>query len=126
MVDPAEKPIPKKRADYSTMEGFSFGFFCDACAREWRSVPYGFNPGSFSAPIDSTVFQWLWNDQHRAAYERASLDVSFEFNRCPVCGRRVCKECFYVSGSGISDICRECLCMAVKAGAKETPAKRRA
>jgi len=119
MMNPAEKPVMKRRMDYSTMEGFSFGFFCDMCAKEWRSVFFGFNLGSSAESIDPTLYQMLWNEQHRAAYERASLDASFEFNRCPVCGRRVCKECFYVSGSGISDVCKECLCVAIKAGARK-------
>jgi len=115
MMDPASRSITQKRADYSTLEGFSFGFFCDVCAKEWRSAVYHLNSGNFAVPIDPTVFQMLWNEQHRAASERANLDASFEFNRCPVCGRWVCKSCFYVSEAGISDICKECLHLTTKA-----------
>jgi hypothetical protein len=61
-----------------------------------------------AAPVDPAVYQMLWSDQHKAAYERMKLDASFEFNRCPLCGRKVCRDCFYLSGSGISDICKDC------------------
>lgn len=102
-------PVTKKRADRSTMEEFSFSFFCDMCEKEWRSARFDFNPGDFAAPIEPTIYQMLWNDQHKAAFERANRDACFEFNRCPVCGRRVCRECFYVSKTGVSDICKDCL-----------------
>jgi len=109
MIDPSCNPVTQRHADYSSTEMFLFCFFCDLCGKEWKSARYDFNPGSIAKPIDLTVYQMLWNEQHRAAYERANRDASFEFNRCPVCGRRVCKECFHLSETGISDICIDCL-----------------
>ena len=109
MIDPIRNPVTKKCADRSTMEAFSFSFFCDMCGEEWRSARYDFNPGDFAVPLDPKVFQLLWNDQHKAACERANRDASFLFNRCPLCGRRVCKECFYLAETGVTDICKDCL-----------------
>lgn len=109
MMDPAGTPVTKRHADRSTMEGFAFSFFCDRCGKEWRSARYAVNLGNLATPIDPTVYQVLWNDQHKAAYERANRDASFEFNRCPACGRRVCTECFHLSEVGVSDICVDCL-----------------
>ena len=102
-------PVTKKYADYSTLEGFSFGFFCDKCEKEWRSVRYDFNPGGFALPMDPTVHEMLWNNQHKEAYERVSREASLAFNRCPACGRWVCNACFFLSETGASDICRDCL-----------------
>lgn len=109
MIIPMRDRVTQKHADRSTMEGFSFSFFCDICGKEWRSARYAFNAGGFSPQMDFAVYQLLWNDQHSAAYARASRDASFEFNRCPECGRRVCKECFHLSETGVSDICVDCL-----------------
>jgi len=101
--------VTKKRADRSTMDAFSFSFFCDICEVEWRSARYKFNPGDYTALINPEMYRMLWNDQHTAAYERAKRDAGFEFNRCPVCGRGVCNACFHLSGTGVSDICVDCL-----------------
>jgi hypothetical protein len=119
MLGPMHNPLTKKRADHSTMEIFSFSFYCDMCEKEWRSARYAFNSGSLAAPIDPMAFQLLWNEQHKAAYERANRDASFQFNRCPVCGRWVCRGCFYLSEVGVSDICKECLRFVTKIGAQE-------
>ena len=101
--------VTKKRADRSTMDAFSFSFFCDICEIEWRSARYKFNPGDYTAQINPVMCRMLWNDQHTAAYERAKRDAGFEFNRCPMCGRGVCNACFHLSGTGVSDICVDCL-----------------
>ena len=109
MMEPPLNPVTKRRLDRSTMEGFSFSFFCDMCGKEWQSAWYGFNPGNLAAPMDPTVFQLLWTEQRKAAAERAKLDAAFVFNRCPVCGRGVCDNCFYLSETGVSDICKDCV-----------------
>lgn len=108
MISPIGKPATKKSIDHSTMEAFAFSFFCDRCGKEWRSAPYDFNPGSFAVPIEPAIYQMLWSDQHKAAYERSNRDASFAFNRCPICGRRVCDACFYLAKAGVSDICMDC------------------
>ena len=110
MTDLTRSPVTRHCADRSAMKEFSFGFFCDLCEKEWQSARYDFNPGNLSEPLDAEVFQLLWNDQRKAAFERANRDASFVFNRCPECGRWVCKECFYLAEAGISDICTDCLC----------------
>jgi len=109
MVDPTRDPVTVKCADRSTLEEFSFSFFCDLCGKEWQSARYGFHAGDFAAPLDPKVFQLLWSAQHNAAFERANQDASYAFNRCPVCGRWVCEACFYLAETGISDICMDCL-----------------
>jgi len=109
MMELPLNPVTKRHLDRSTMEGFSFSFFCDMCAEEWRSAWYDFNPGWFVPPVDPAVHEILWSDQHKAAYERAKLDAAFVFNRCPACNRSVCNECFHLSETGVSDICKDCI-----------------
>jgi len=109
MMDATWNPVTKRCADHSTMEAFRFSFCCDRCAKEWHSARYDFNPGGFAPPIDPAIYQVLWNEQRKAAYERANRDACFEFNRCPACGRRVCKACFHLSGTGVSDVCKDCI-----------------
>lgn len=109
MFGPMLAPVTQKHTDHSTPEGFSFSFYCDRCGKEWRSARYEFNPGDLVPPLEPMVYQMLWSDQHNAAYERASREGSLEFNRCPECGRRVCKDCFYLAEAGVSDICKDCL-----------------
>ena len=109
MMEPPLNPVTKRHLNRSTMEGFSFSFFCDLCGGEWQSAWYDFNPGGFAPPIDPEVYQILWSDQHKAAYKRAELDAAFMFNRCPACGRSVCNQCFYLSETGVSDICKDCI-----------------
>ena len=109
MREPTLSPVTKRCLDRSTMEGFAFSFFCDICGGEWRSAWYDFNSREFIPPIDPAVYQILWSDQHNAAYERARLDAAFVFNRCPVCRCSVCNECFHLSETGVSDICKDCL-----------------
>ena len=115
MMEPPLNPVTKRRIDRSTMEGFSFSFFCDICAGEWRSAWYDFNLGKFVPPVDPAIYQMLWNDQHKAAYERAKLDAAFSFNRCSACGRGVCNQCFHLSETGVSDICKDCVLILRKA-----------
>ena len=102
------RPARGRIIDHSTMEWFAFSFACDLCGKQWHSERYAFHAGT-PAPMDPTAHQILWNDQHDAACRRASRDASFAFNQCPVCGRRVCKACFYLSASGVSDICTACM-----------------
>jgi hypothetical protein len=108
MTETPLTPVTDRIIDRSTLEGFAFGFFCSLCADEWRGARLAFNPGAWADPIDPAVFRILWLDQHAAAYERAKLDASFVFNRCPICGRIVCDRCFHASESGVTDICNLC------------------
>ena len=108
MTDPMYAPITEKCVDHSTVDDFSFGFVCSICSKEWISERYRFNPGSIALPLDPEVFQILWNDQHKAAFARANRDAIFQFNRCTLCCQRVCKCCFHLSETGLSDICKNC------------------
>lgn len=107
-MDSIPAAVTEKYADHSTVDAFSFSFYCDMCGKEYHSVRYALNAGGLPAPIDPAVYQMVWNDQHKAAFDRANLDASFVFSRCPLCGRRVCDACFYVSETGISDVCEDC------------------
>jgi hypothetical protein len=95
------KPVTKKMTDDSDVDNgiYRFVFYCDICGNPKQSVPYqtlletGSHPGSRE-------------NEHIAAYERANREILSNFNRCPVCERIVCDDCFRIDES---DMCFECL-----------------
>ena len=84
-------------------------FFCDKCEKEWRSTPQAFDFGGLRSSTDLRIFRMLWNDQYKAAYERANLEAIYALSFCPECGRRVCMECFCRSEVDVVNICKDCL-----------------
>lgn len=105
-------PITKKMADRSDEKQFSFSFYCDVCQLAWHSVPLSFSAGKNegdgnSCPEKGGGKPDLWKREHEAAYERANREAMLHFNRCPVCKRWVCDDCFHMREAG--DACRECL-----------------
>jgi len=100
--------------DLSAENGFLFEFHCDRCGRGERSERYEFSPGDLSSPPSGEVREMIWLHQHRFAFLRAEQDARYLFNTCPVCGRRVCCDCFRVTDDGCGDMCLDCLEAAQK------------
>jgi hypothetical protein len=96
-------PITKRMTDRSNESEFQFVFFCDICHSTWDSIPLKFSAGKKEAKENQ---QYLWEREHEAAYERANREAILHFNRCPICKRWVCDECFCISQE--SDACKEC------------------
>lgn len=108
-------PITKKMTDNSNEKQFSFSFHCDVCQHPWHSVPMGFSGEKQEVGEDTGKDLRrtpLWEKEHEAAYERANREAMLHFNRCPVCKRWVCDECFHMHEDG--DACKECLDQTVK------------
>lgn len=102
-------PLTKKMADHSTETEFAFSFFCDICGREWRSESFPFSGGESGRTLAEKVGQLIWQCEHNAAYERANHEAMLEHNHCPICGKWVCQDCFYLRSHAITDLCVECL-----------------
>jgi hypothetical protein len=98
-----------KTNDYSDGTQFSFGFICDQCGSEWRSLSVPYDCGGFAEVSNDDTKLLLWRESHRIAFERACVEAIFHFNHCQICGRWVCDECFYLSGTSTTDICKSCL-----------------
>ncbi|MDR0441810.1 MAG: hypothetical protein LBH44_00210 [Treponema sp.] len=96
-------PLTRKSTDRSGTEQFAFSFFCDRCGKEWRSETLPFNYGYFTAIENDIARQFLWAHEHKAAFEQANLDARFQYNLCPVCGKRVCNDCLCNR-----DVCKDC------------------
>ena len=88
----ATKPITRKYTNVSTEEAFQFVFYCDRCGKEWQSAPCAFDMKGFE---HDNIRAMLWDKQHEDAYEHANREAGERFIRCPVCGCRVCDDCFY-------------------------------
>ncbi len=99
-------PITKRYDDCSTDRYFHFIFYCDSCNSKWENEQYPFSMRD--APQcneeNEEARALLWKAEHNAAYERANTEALFHFNRCPLCGKRVCDNCF----SEVEDICLNC------------------
>ena len=103
------EPVTKKITNISTNSTFRFIFYCDRCGAGVHSACYIFNTKCFDPPPRGRARALLWTRQHDEAYERANSEARIAFNRCPVCGRRVCGDCFHVSSDAHTDICIDCM-----------------
>jgi hypothetical protein len=102
------KPYTLRTKDYSDKESFSFSFYCDRCALEWRSPTVPFTRGGLTEIENDEALQMVWLDEHRLAYEKANLDAQHHFNRCSYCGRKVCDHCFFHDEEDNGNRCRDC------------------
>ena len=99
-------PVTRKFKDLSTERYYQFAFYCDACGAVWTSERYPFC-GQRETPMgaeEQKAMDLLWKTDHTAAYERANQEAMLHFNKCPLCGKRVCDDCF----SELALSCRYC------------------
>ena len=97
-------PITMRTTDHSDRESFSFSFFCDICGKAWRSPTVPFESGGLSSIEHEEARQLIWGNERKIAFEHANLEAGTKFNRCPVCGKRVCDECFLFD----RELCKGC------------------
>jgi hypothetical protein len=95
------KPITKKITDKSGNGLYSFTFYCDICDYPYYSAVYQSEPGQVTADTRET--------EYIAAYERANRDAIKNYNRCPVCNKIVCDDCFRLEDE--TDMCLFCFNM---------------
>jgi hypothetical protein len=100
-------PITKQSTDYTGPESFSFGFFCDCCGKEWRSLTVPFETGGFTAVEREETRQMLWEQEHKAAFEQANVEAHLHFNHCPTCDRWVCDDCISLKDPR-RETCKDC------------------
>ncbi len=102
------EPVTKKFEDGSTLEVFKFTFFCDLCGEAVKDISYPykppFKPKLFLSGSERRARELIWQSDHASAYDRANQEVLLFFNRCPVCDRRVCDDCF----DDAEGLCHEC------------------
>ena len=88
--------VTKTYEDHSTDRHFCFVFHCDECGVIWESEIYPFSmrdtPSENEGEKNARAL--LWKAEHDASYERANTDAMLNFNKCHICGRRVCNDCF--------------------------------
>jgi len=101
-------PLTRKSTDHSDKDKFSFSFFCDCCGKEWASQTMTFMAGGFTNIDHEEARQMLWAHEHKAAFERANLEATLKFNRCPLCGRWVCNDCFDWNEPKHGGVCKDC------------------
>ncbi len=102
------KRVTEKFKDKSTDRFFKFSFYCDRCGKEWTSDPYYFE-NAFSEKLtdgERRAKDIMWRVDHDAAFERANLEARLRFDRCNVCGKTVCDDCFAMEED--AELCLDC------------------
>ena len=94
--------------DVSTPDSFRFVFHCERCGAGIASEVYALNGDGVDVTADERVRRLLWTRQHQSAYARALDDAKYEFNACPICGRRVCSKCFLAGADAGDCHCVDC------------------
>ncbi len=92
--------ITRRMTDESAGGVYRFTFYCDICGKAWQSQPV-----KVTLKTQSDVGRDI-KAEHNSAYERANLEAMRHFNRCPVCKRWVCDDCFLIRGE--DDVCKHC------------------
>ena len=92
--------------DESNNQQFIFSFYCDICGKSWKSAPLPFSMHNHTCQMLSSrkIKNLMWQCEHHAAYERANNEAIFHFNRCPVCQRWMCDDCY----EELETICVKC------------------
>jgi len=96
------KPITQKMTDESEDDVFRFTFYCDICGSAKQSHPFISETEGYGILVDPAQR----DREHGDAYERANREMIRSFNRCPVCMRFVCDDCFYLFDDKY--LCKEC------------------
>jgi len=102
------KPLTEKTIDHSDGKHFSFSFFCDKCGKEWKSPVQDFTGMGNTGIENEEALRLLWAHEHQLAYETANYDARGYFSKCPICGKRVCDDCFDIEEKEHGGVCREC------------------
>ena len=85
---------PKKMTCESTDSALMFTFYCDICDRPHTVFVYR----DKTAQPDA--------ENYDAFLEQARADIKMQVNRCSLCGKVVCDDCFRTPKEG--DMCKEC------------------
>jgi len=101
------KPITQKMTDESEDGVYRFTFYCDICGSAKQSHPFISETEGYGIRVPPAQR----DREHGDAYERANREMIRSFNRCPVCTRFVCDDCFYLFDDKY--LCKECNAAAV-------------
>jgi len=96
------KPVTQKMTDESEGGVYRFTFYCDICGSPKQSHPFISETEGYGILVDPAERE----KEHNDAYERANREMIRSFNRCPVCMRFVCDDCFYLLDDKY--LCKEC------------------
>lgn len=104
----------RKYADESTTEEYKFLIYCEHCGKqvlEYADSPeVSYKPKLFMDASKRRAKELLWLTGHKKAFEEASDKALQKLNRCEVCGRLVCNDCYVFSDELDGNVCcKECM-----------------
>lgn len=102
------RPFSGQLIDRSRLGEFRFAAVCPICSFQWRSKPIPFSRRNVPAPTPGKqkIYGLLWQREYIQAREKAIQEGQQRFNRCPMCGRWVCDQCFRICDE--IDLCAAC------------------
>lgn len=94
--------------DESGTESFVFSLNCSECGKPWQSTPIRFSKAGIEpqSAAKQTIYQALYQREFQQAREQAVAEAVHQFNRCPLCGRLICNDCFLICED--LDMCSSC------------------
>ena len=94
--------------DESGTESFVFSLNCSECGKNWKSTASRFSKAGVEPQnaAKQTIYQALYQRELQQAREQAVAEAVHHFNRCPLCGRLICNNCFLICED--LDMCRSC------------------
>lgn len=92
----------------SDADVFLFSLNCTECGKNWHSTPIHFSKAGIEpkSEFKETIYRTLYRREQQRAREQAVAEAAHYFNRCPLCGRLICNDCFLVCED--LDMCRSC------------------
>ena len=94
--------------ELSTKEVFLFRVVCGECGTEFANRPVRFSKaGTVPASKNKAIiYEALYEQERRAARQRAVRDAAENLNYCPICKRLICNRCFLICDD--LDMCKQC------------------
>ena len=89
--------------DHANDQHFRFSMSCPICAYRWDSAAIAMSDRAISEGYTGKAYQ----DERIWALDEAACHAAAQFERCPICGKLVCKTCI-VTNEDLT-MCKSCL-----------------
>ena len=111
-----KKLIELMLENLSTRDVFLFRIACGICGTEYANKPRRFSKSGIVPQTEGKkiLFDALYEQEFRSAWQMAVLDASEQMNYCPICKRLVCNRCFLICED--LDMCKQCAAVMEETG----------
>lgn len=103
MKDENNKFLKTYMVDHSNDRQFRFSMNCPICAKRYDSIPIAISAKALSEGYVGKTYQ----DERIWAQDEAACQAAEQFDRCPICGKPICRGCI-VTCEDLT-MCKSCL-----------------